>query len=460
MVGAAAFSWRRDSAGWLRRPASLVAAPAALLALLALGYFSPHHLDYALLGGGAILVIGLAATNMRFFALLAVPCTLLVVRVGGGSSGLSASDLVLFVGALSALPLVRLKESPELRRLLWLMLIYEVAILPTVVDNLYRADAVEWVHELLLVGGSLVAGFVVGRAGKARAAFSAYLFGSCIIAGWTCVMAVKGHFRPVQLPLGMQKNYIGDMLAFAVVLAYAKPDWVGWRGKWTRGAIGLCLLGILGSQSKQAMISCAAGVIVVALRGRQRGRRSKFVLAAMVPILIIAYEMVKHEVVSNNSFNSVHQRETWYHESLTIWRLSEWFGVGLRWWYTNRFSVSFQPPNAEIEMLTSAGVVGVAAFLLLMLGALWVLWRLPPAFGTLAFSILLMRFIQGQLDIFWVGAQGSLPWLVAGVAIGAMCLQRAGQPPPRAAGEIRSGDTRLEAVRQPRRPARLLEPLV
>ena len=32
------------------------------------------------------------------------------------------------------------------------------------------------------------------------------------------------------------------------------------------------------------------------------------------------------------------------------------FGAGLRWWYTDRFPVRFQPPNAEIEVLTSAGV--------------------------------------------------------------------------------------------------------
>ena len=42
-----------------------------------------------------------------------------------------------------------------------------------------------------------------------------------------------------------------------------------------------------------------------------------------------------------------------------------------------------------------------------------------PRFGTLAFSVLLMRFIQGQFDLFWVSVQVSVPFLIVGVCVGA-----------------------------------------
>ncbi|MEO7235893.1 MAG: O-antigen ligase domain-containing protein, partial [Lapillicoccus sp.] len=95
-----------------------------------------------------------------------------------------------------------------------------------------------------------------------------------------------------------------------------------------------------------------------------------------------------------------------------------WFGVGLRWWYTDRFSSRFQPPNAEVEVLTTAGLLGLAAFVVLIVGSLVVLWRLPPVYGTLALGVVLSRFVQAQFDLFWVAAQVSVPFLIAGVCLG------------------------------------------
>jgi hypothetical protein len=46
-----------------------------------------------------------------------------------------------------------------------------------------------------------------------------------------------------------------------------------------------------------------------------------------------------------------------------------------------------------------------------------VLWRLDPAFGTLAFALVLARFLQGQLDLFWIAVQVPLPFLVAGICL-------------------------------------------
>jgi hypothetical protein len=71
-------------------------------------------------------------------------------------------------------------------------------------------------------------------------------------------------------------------------------------------------------------------------------------------------------------------------------------------------------------MLSSAGIVGLAAILLLFGRSLVLLWRVPAAFGTLAFTAVLMRFAEGQLDIFWVTATSAIPWILAGISLGAM----------------------------------------
>jgi hypothetical protein len=129
--------------------------------------------------------------------------------------------------------------------------------------------------------------------------------------------------------------------------------------------------------------------------------------------------LVKDQVATGNEFNSFFQRLTWFQESVDVWLRNPVFGVGLRWWYTDRFPVNFQPPNAEMEVLSSAGVVGLVGFLVLMVGALVVLWKVDPRYGTVAVAVLLSRLVQGQLDLFWVAAQTSIPFVVVGVALGA-----------------------------------------
>jgi O-antigen ligase len=167
------------------------------------------------------------------------------------------------------------------------------------------------------------------------------------------------------------------------------------------------------------------GVFVVTVRTRRLShvtRRSKMLIVVTIPLVIFAYVTISREFASSNRFNSVHQRQAWFQQAIQVWHTSPWLGVGLRWWYTARFPFSFQPPNGELEMLSSAGIIGLAAFLLLFGRSLMLLWSLPIRFGTLAFTALLMRFVEGQFDIFWVSATGAIPWIMVGLSLGALAL--------------------------------------
>lgn len=406
----------------------LLATIACCALLIALGVAAPIHPTYALAAAAVVLLVGLFVADPTFLPVLAVPATLVVFRIGGGAVGggtnLSVSDAVLFFATLCALPLVTIKDSPELRAIIGVSLLYQSAALLTVVDHPYRADIVEWFHRLMLVAGSLVVGWVVGNRGRARAALMAYVVGSCALALWAIPVGLVHHFHAAGLTSQLQKNFVGDMLAFAVLIAHINPRWVSLPRRFAQVAKYLCGAGIVAIDSRQAMVAVVAAVAICALRGRNLGRRSRLFIAASIPLAVIVYVTVSDELASSNRFNSAHQRITWYHLAWHLWSTSPIFGVGMRYYYTNLVApiYQFQPPNAELETLVETGIVGLSMFLIMIGYSLYRTWNLPPEWGMLPFAVLLARVVQTQLDIFWLGAQGALPWLVVGIALGAMAL--------------------------------------
>jgi polysaccharide biosynthesis protein PslJ len=409
-----------------------------------LGYATGYSVLYAFLGAVLILGAGLVSADLTLLPVLAFPSMLLLVRVGNGS-GLAASDAILFLAMLCAIFQLRTRESPELRTLLWLVLIYQAFLLPTVLHRANRAGPTEWFHEAVLVGGSLVVGWVVGSKGRARQALSWYVVVCCGLAIAAAVMAPVQHFQPVYLQvsslLTFQKNALGDLLAFAAIVVYARPSWLGWTAKWANAALVCCLVGMLATQSKQAMVGTAVGIVVIIVRGRVTGRRSKMILFLIVPMVVLAYVVASNQIASSNRFNAAHQRFTWYSQSIDLWQQSKWLGTGLRWWYDPQMTVHFQPPNVELEMLTSAGLVGLAGFLITYLAAMSVTWRMNPLYGSLALACLAARLVQGQFDLFWVASQSSIPWLIVGAALGAQSFdgrapaaEPAAEPAPGQAG--------------------------
>ena len=79
---------------------------------------------------------------------------------------------------------------------------------------------------------------------------------------------------------------------------------------------------------------------------------------------------------------------------------------------------------------------------------LLVLWHVDPRFGTLAVAVVLCRLVQAQFDLFWVAAQVSIPFVIAGICLGAMAREerQPGKesigPPLRAQSGIRYGTVR------------------
>ncbi|GAA2493435.1 O-antigen ligase family protein [Terrabacter carboxydivorans] len=373
----------------------------------------------------AVLAAGLTAVQPGLIPLAVLPVLLVVLRVGGGGVDLSLSDFALAAAALPALLLAKRPFSSGLRAVLWASAIYQFATLITVVNNPYTANAVEWAHAWMMVSGSLVVGWAVGANGHARTGIRLLVGTMAVLAVITIVEGVvhfaHGDFAPVypSFPYGMHKNFAGTVCATGAVMVYARPAWVGINRRWTFVLTSLLLAAVLFTQSRQALIGLVAAVVVLVLRSDSDRKRSRIVLLLIAPVGLFVTNLVQDQVQSGNQFNSVFQRLTWFQDSMTVWSADPWFGVGLRWWYTDRFPFQFQPPNAEIEVLTSAGVVGLVAFVMLMVVTLRVAWKLDPAYGSLALAVLVSRLVQGQFDLFWAAVQGSVPFVVLGICLGA-----------------------------------------
>ncbi|MGH1561902.1 O-antigen ligase family protein [Mumia sp. DW29H23] len=400
-----------------------------LLALVAgvVGVLVVDNRPYAILVAVTVLALGAAAIDLGIVCAIAVPASLVMLRVGGF---LSVADVVLAGATVVAMVLMSAREAQPMQPLVWLAVLYQAMLVPTLILNPYTANYVEWVHEAVLIIGSLMVGWVVGRRGAARLALNIYQLVCCgigiaaVVAAFA-IFARTGEFGAVYLPY-MHKNFIGNALAFSFVIAYARPVWIGWSRSTAVTMMAISAAGIAASQARQAIIATVIGAAVVNLRPRvQSGTRSRLIWFAAIPAVVFVVNAVNAQLQSGNEWNSANQRIIWFRQSIDIWQESPIFGVGLRWWYTDRFNANFQPPNAEFEMLTSGGVVGLLGFLVLFLGATWVLARMDPIYGTVALAVVITRFTQGQFDLYWVAGQSSFLWIVAGIAYGVQARDKA-----------------------------------
>jgi len=397
------------------------------------GWLATHQPTLALLLAVAVLVVAVGITSPVAIPLMAMPLLVVSHRFGVGPFEMTLSDWMLGIAFWPAALLTPRPLSRELRNLLWASAAYQALTLFTLVVNPSSAGIVEWFHAWLLVSGALILGWALGRSGHARLGMSLFL-GACIFLAALVLVTggarwAEGDFGPVYLdwPWSMHKNLLGSLLAVGAVIAYVRPHWLGWSPGWAWGAFWGMTLAIVMTRSEQGLVGLALGVAVVALRSRTGTgmERSRLILLLAVPALAVIYTVVREEYFSDNPHNSIRQRIDWLGESLGIWGESPVVGHGLRYWTQPDAPGTFQPPNAILEVLASAGVIGLVGFVLLMAVILVTAWRLDPGIGTVAVGVTVTRLVQSQFDLFWVSISVSVPFVVVGICLGVAACQEA-----------------------------------
>jgi hypothetical protein len=414
--GAADGGWRpvmRKAAFW-----SVVVLVAVMIGVAANG---SERLALAL--GGVLLIFGIFVADPILLAVIVLPGSLLLERVGGASTNLSVADLLVFMGAVACLFHVRWKEAPFLRQFFKGILWFQAALILVVVANPNRYDIVEWFHRFSYLGGSVLVGWTIASFGRSRQAFRLFLWASMLLALISIERSFATHFQPAQWG-AYQKNSIGAVMWVAVVLAQVNPPWSGLGRTEARVAKYLCFGGLLASQSRQAAVALILAISVATFLNPDVRRRSKLVLLGCLPLMVGLYYSFSLAARNNPKFNSVSIRVDQISAAFHVWHLSPVLGEGMRFYDLPQFLYVTAPPNVLIDNLASTGIVGSLAFLYLVFVTMRTMGRLPRTFGTLGLVILLGHYVDGLFDIFWIGANMIPPMVIVGMTLGMADVDR------------------------------------
>ncbi len=378
---------------------------------------------------GLVLLVGVLVADPVLLAVIVLPGALLIQRVGGASLNLSVADLLVFLGAIVCLFQVKWSEAPMLRRFLVVIVWYQAVLLLVVVAHPFRGDVIEWFHRLSYLAGSVLVGWVIASHGRARQAVRLFIIGSTVLAVITIEHAFTLHFHPAQWGV-YQKNAIGSVLWLAIAVAQINPPWIALHRTEARIAKYVCLLGLLATQSRQSAILLLVAVGTAVLLNPEVRRRSKLVLLAAVPLLTIVYYSLELAARNNPKFNSVAIRFGQIGAAIHVWHLSPILGLGMRFYNLPQFVTVTPPPNVLVDNLASTGLLGSAAFFLMVIFTLRVLYALPRVYGTLGVAILVAHYVHGLFDTFWIGALSIVPFVIVGLTLGMSDAHRDEADPP------------------------------
>lgn len=427
-------NWVGGATGGLMR----ISALGALAGLsIEIGRRSLTHPSLAVVGAVALGVAVLAVIDPVVVATLAVPGVFLIQRVGGGGIDLSASDALLVVGAIVAFPLVPW-EQPDLRRVLHMIFAFQACLLLTVLVHPTQASGFEWGHRLFLTAGSVMVGGALAAAGRTRVVLGIFMTLAAAVGCLSAAASVASGFEPGYV-LGFHKNFVGSMTLTGLAVGYLAPTYTGLSGRPLTIAKTLCAVGLLGSQSRGAIVALLLGLLVASIRSPAVWRRSSMLLVVLLPLTLFAFFSLRSQLeVAPGETSSITERTRYREQAMSVWRESPIVGQGMRFFKNGEFVLGSDPHNVIVASLSETGIVGLAALVALLAGATRILWRMHSTLALAALTVLVARFVNGLFDIYWVAGTQSLPWMIVGLALGQHEAEADQEVPPLNAAGSRS----------------------
>lgn len=397
--------------GLLEFAAALVAARSPLMALF---------ITCAAIALAACFVWPAAIVTFMFAA------TFAVWRLGPAAVDMSTADYFGVLGAVAALPFVPWR-SATFRRILFAMAGYCAVVSISVVANPSKAAGVDILHRFVLVMGAVCIGSAVARLGHISAALRLMCGTAFVLSIDAIFLAVIHGFAP-SYPFGLQKNSAGELIAVTFVVVLLVPKRLHLPRTVVLALGGTLLLGLASTQSRGAGLALVAVFSIYALRNGWHGRGRRLVklaplfLVVSVAVLFFANTSLQDQSKANSGtserFTSVGSRTNTYDIALheVIYK-KPLFGAGPKW-FAKPGTPTGEPHNILIDELSTTGVFGTIALLVMLWVVFTMLSRMRSDLGDLAWYILITRVLATLVDLFWVAGPGTVPFLIIGLAIG------------------------------------------
>lgn len=406
--------------------APVLAVQAAIGALLAAG----SSMAVLVASGAAALVMVVLAPAVVMS--MTLPASFAFWRLGPGELSLSLTDVCLGAGIIAALPYVPFR-SPQLRSLLRLVGVYLAILLLAVAAEPSARAAFEFLHRAFLAGGCVVVGAAIVGMGKARMALGLFVAVSSVVASAAVVESLQQGLAPAY-PFGMHKNAAGTLIATAVLVSFVAAPLLRLPAM-VRTAVDVVLFGgVLACQSRGAVLTLAVVLALLPVlrthpdqrHTRRRDSRQKLVLVVGVAAGLVMTAATANALFTRDGaddrFNSLNSRTLTYEAAIDLWQEKPITGQGLKYWREPALqarTVFGEPHNLVVSALAESGVVGLGGLVLLIVGSLRIVSRNREPLGRLGLLALISHPMGALLGIYWVAGTFSLPWLLAGMAVGA-----------------------------------------
>ena len=363
-----------------------------------------------------LLAAGLLVT-LVVFALPTLAAVLLGVSIpeiqdvtGGHLGGLhvAASDIVLvLIGARILMDAAVRQRLPAIRALrpVGLPVVqYSWLIGVLLVVHLSLGSTLKSAQRLELFALPLLVGAFIALRREHMIVLRGYVLATTLLAvAW-----------PVLNPTGVlgsqfDKNPVGGFIASAILLLLAVRGLR--RLLW---CMPLLLIGLGLTASRGAILALVVGIAVISLAYSGGSRRA--VVAGTLAVVItglVVFQFLPASTTSRitnfsaagNSSSSwaIFYREKYYHDAELIIAAHPWAGVGVGNYLTGNASdltLTTDPHNVILLEAAEGGYVFAASFILLLVGAAFVLWRLRRVeLAAAAGGVLLATVAHGMVDV-------------------------------------------------------------
>jgi O-antigen ligase len=276
----------------------------------------------------------------------------------------------------------------------------------------------------VLLGGSLLVGAWIAREGKIRPALRWLAFISCIVAAATVFQAARHGWLHSSV-FGLNKNFVGSLLAAVLVVVFIARDHLALPTGWWVVALGIIGGGVIASHSRGGALAASVGLFVAfVLTGRLHKRGTK-VLAVLVAagLGVFVYTTVRSQLDHPQtvvSTSSIGVRFNVERVTRNIWRTSPIYGVGLKYFNTQQYGPFAQAANNVVDNeLAESGDIGLAGFVALQGVVLFAGLRRgrKEPLAAAGFGAVAGLLAHGMVDIYWTAGTVTLPFMAMGMAL-------------------------------------------